>query len=473
MKKICFILVIFALVLSCFAGCTFPQKAVLDEEKIALVENAQYLPSKELLVDGGKNQAEALAAVSDTFSPYSLLDGGISEEDYDQLVELISPIDTPFNRSFTIQDARDEAIKILSEGVIFDEWFTYSDGDLRGQGSFYVTNSDGRLTITRRSSFQPWVYLSDEDRFVNNDLLDLGKPNYPIRSDNYLRLSFYEENGKEVVECEVVDNLSYYDEVSHVYYQLMRNVKDTSFTKIHTVFRDSLPNPSEEKGDWGYDIDTKDDYSYIRSFTQIDYSSPGDIKWLNATQKLPYAFDASGSSSIELGIRENDEGFYYSLSTAMNANDSFSLTPDDAYLSEDFTVYDTFSANAFFRAADDYGLFSKRYYGGNVDVSLNGGAEIGYYENKINTIAETLDSLSINVSGAGLSDSATASLVFDGSKNDSSFETALNACLDNIAKSATSTSPLALDFKNNDVYNMSYVSVDPLSQTQTEQTQTP
>lgn len=473
MKKICFILVISALVISCFAGCSLQKKAVLAEDKIALVENAQYLPSKELLVDSDNHQAAALAAVSETFSPYSLLDRGISEEDYDQLVELISPIDTPFNRSFTIQDARDEMIKILSEGVIYDEWFAYTDGDLRGQGSFYVTDSDGRLTITRRSSFQPWVYESDEKRFVNNDLLALEKPNYPIRSDNYLRLSFYEENGKEVVECEVVDNLSYYDEVSHTDYQLMRNVKDTSFTKIHAVFRNSLQNPSEDTGDWGYDIDTKDDYSCFRSFTQINYSSPDDIKWLSANQKLPYAFDASGSSRVELGIRENDEGFYYSLNTNMNEDCSFSLTPDDRYLSEDFTHYDRFSSFARFSGDDDSDIFSKRYYGDAVDVTFGDGTDIGLYENKINSIAAVIDSLSVNVSGAGLDDSTAASLVFDGSKKDSSFEVALDKGLDKIAKSAISTSSLALDFKNNDVYNMTYVRIDPLSKTPEGQTVNP
>lgn len=476
MKKSFFVIVVLvlALTLSCFAGCDFNFKnreTASAEDKIAIVENAQYLPSKELLVDKAETTAGALAEVSEVFSPYSLLDGGISENEYDYLVQMISPIDTPFDRSFTIRDARDEMIDILSEGIIYDEWYQYDSGEMSGEGSFYVTGTGDSFSITRCSSFQPWVYESEYDRFVGNDELGLDKPNYPIRSDNYLRLSFYEENDKEVVECEVVENLSYYDEVSIVSYQFLRNVRDTSFTKIQLVFRNTLPNPEDIPSNWGFDIDTVDDYSYIRSFTQIDYSSPDDIKWLRATQSLPYAFNASGTSNIEYASRENGDGFYYALNTVTNPNGSFSLTPDEEYLSIDFNDYYSFQSESDRRTDDSAGSFIKAMYSGNYSVACDIPQDYAYFENKLSSIAEVLDSLSTNACDTQISEARKASLVFCATNRDAVFETAINTCLDDITKAAVASSDLANEYKNNDVYNMTPVTIIPLSAVPQEKTE--
>lgn len=468
MKKIAFTVIIIVIALSCLTACN-DYKAVIPGEQIELVKNAQYLPSKELLVEKNDISTKSLSSRSDEFSPFSLLSGGISESDYDKLIEIISPIDTPYNRSFTVQDARDEAIRILSEGVIYDKWFAFRDGDLSGEGSFFITDKDGRLTITRCTSFQPWVYESDKNRFVGNEHFNFEKPNYPIRSDVYLRLSFYQENGKEVVECEVVDNLSYYDNVSHVCYQFMRNVKDTSFTKIQTVFRSTLQDPSES-GAWGYDLDTKEDYSYQRNFIQIDYSSPDDIKWLSATQYLPYAFDASASSTIELGTRENGEGFYYSHYTKVNENDVFSLTPDDKYLSVDLNAFDSVSCNALFRKGDQLGYYSKSMLYGNYYIEVGNENDADHINVKMNSLASVLNSLSVNACGSGLPDADSSMLVFDASDRNSSFEIAANTCLDDIANSAIASSEMAKEYKNNDIYNMRIFYIEHVKENENKET---
>lgn len=309
------------------------KKGIISPELISLSKNAQYLPSRELLVSSQKSthsrsmmSASASRWNSDV-SPRTLLDGGFTEEEYENLIEIISPIDTPYNREFTVLDAKDEVTKILSKGVLFDEWFSYAEGELQGQGRYFVTNKDGVLTITRLSTFQPRVFDSASGKFSN---YDTHNPN--LRSDDYLKIRIYTQDGKEVVECEAVTNLYYYGKVTPVLYQYIRNVKDTSFTKIIITSRDQICESDDSTG-WGYDIDTDLPYGYKRSFTQIDYSSPNDITWLSAEQELPYAFCLKSDYLVEYGRRSEDGGFYYLNNFYLYDVDDFSYTPNTTYLS--------------------------------------------------------------------------------------------------------------------------------------------
>ncbi len=234
------------------SGCAGPETGTVDNDLIAIAENAQYLPSRELLVKQASRHASpaALSLTDGETTPDILLENGLSENEYDALIEAISPVDSAFDRNLTVSDVKNEAIKILSCGVVFDRWFEYADGELSGYGSYFVSEKDGALTIMRHSAFQPWIYDAETGKILDNDDFSEEKPNYPIRSDQYLKIRIYEENDKEIVECEIAENLSYYDEVTPISYQFMRNVKDTSFTKLQAVSRYTIP-ASPSSGDWG------------------------------------------------------------------------------------------------------------------------------------------------------------------------------------------------------------------------------
>lgn len=464
MKKIVIAVLLLTMTISCFAGCKDNDEVspVSPQELISLAENAQYLPSKELLVD--MNDASVAKTVADTsseFSPYSLLNGGISEEAYDDLIDKISPLDTPYNRSLTVSDVKNLMIEILNEGVIYDEWFNYKNGKLSGQGKFYVSLNDGALAITRCASFQPWVYDSQNERFVHNDDFDFEKINYPIRSDNYLRLSIYTQDGKEVVECEVVDNLSYYDEVSLANYQFMKNVKDTSFTKLQVTVRNALRNPYDPGG-WGYDVDSKLPYGFSRKFIQLDYTGPSDVSWFAANQVLPYAFDSASDWFVEMGSRKKDTGFYYFGQATISESD-YSLVPSDAYLQADNDNVRTFESSAKLNYDTSMEEWSKSYYDDICSVNCSLPENIKDFENRVSSVGISLNACAHNIPGNTFLSDFSDKFVLDGTKTDLSFELNVNRMLNSIVRAAITNSPLVNDYDNNDVYEINETQINPVT----------
>lgn len=434
----------------CLGGCTFgAAKGKVSQEMIDLTANAQYLPSREMLVAG--KDARSARAVPREISPQTLLGGGFTESEYDALIENISPIDTPFNREFTVSDAEEEVLRVLRAGVVYNKWFSYREGELAGEGKYYVTYGSGKLTVTRLSSFQPWVYDSKTNRFSDNDDIASGIPNYPIRSDNYLKISIYVEDGKQVVECEVAENLSYYNKVTPISYQIMRNVKDTSFTKIQVVMRDTVRNP-QSSGGWGYDIDTDLRYGYIRNFTQLNYSGPNDIKWLHATQTLPYAFDPSARDNIEYGCRSADGGFCFKLDSVLSYGE-FGYTPSEEYL----TVTPAISyLNLSAKYADSY--YGKNYWVEDGDKYSEDSAVLSAELRSVynRQTASVIDSL---ISLAGESCGVAA---FDCSAHDIVFESLFDVYFNSATKYAIDKSFLATNYLNNSVYEFAEDNLMPV-----------
>ena len=446
------------------SGCAFFQggvKGVISEELIAKSENAQYLPSRELLVsgDGASSTASTFSTKrSGNVSPEILLNGGFSEDDYEALIEYISPIDTPFNRSFTVADAKDEVTKVLSEGVLFDEWFAYQEGALSGYGKYFVTNNDDVLTVTRVSSFQPWVYDAETNTFPWNGDFSSNIPNYPIRSDNYLKISIYTEDGNEVVECEVVENLSYYGKVSRVSYQFMRNVKDTSFTKIQTKARSEIRNPHPEgNGNWGYDINTDLPYGYTRTFTQLDYSNPNDIKWLEATQELPYAFNLRAESDVKFGSRSEEGGFSYSLHAVHN-DGQFSYQPSNDYLSvnTDKVIYMNSTART---ETSDY--YSKNFWIENDEDNYYVGAA-SLTEEVRNVFNANISSVLVSLKALAKDSTVSPQITsYDCTAENTTFEEVFNAYFNAATKTAIDGSNLAKDYLDNRVYELTAKDIIP------------
>ena len=338
--------------------------------------------------------------------------------------------------------------KVLSAGVVFDEWFRYRECELSGQGTYFVTNENDVLTVTRKSSFQPWIYDAETNTFPSNDDFTSDIPNYPIRSDNYLKISIYTKDGKEVVECEVEENLSYYGEVSRASYQYMCNVKDTSFTKIQTEARTEIRHP-EGGGAWGYDVNTDLPYGYMRSFTQLDYSNPNDIKWLNATQQLPYAFNLRNSYTIDFGSRSAEGGFYYSVSSCFDFG-QFSYQPNEEYLTADTdkSIYMSLIAKL------DNSIYDKSFqiYEGADDYFVNADSlteeEQSAYNAQIISVLVSLNALAKNTT------IPSAITSFDCTAENTTFEDSLAAYLNAAVKVAIDGSDLAQNYLDNRVYEL-------------------
>ncbi|MDE6690636.1 MAG: hypothetical protein K2K04_01575 [Clostridia bacterium] len=442
-------------------GCALSNdgvKGVVNKDLIELSENAQYLPSRELLVaEHGTSKTSAAFSTrrSNDVSPELLLSGGLSEDDYDALIDNISPIDTPFNHDFTVSDAKTEVTKVLSSGVKFNEWFGYQEGDLAGSGKYLVTNNDDALTITRLSSFQPWIYDAETNTFPWNGDFESNIPNYPIRSDNYLKISIYTEDGKEVVECEVVENLSYYGNVTPASYQFMRNVKDTSFTKIQLKTRAEIRHP-EGNGKWGYDIDTLSDYGYMRSFTQLDYSDPNNIKWLEASQELPYAFNLRAESRIEFGSRSAEGGFSYSLHSVHN-DGQFSYQPSEEYLTVDCDKVIYMNSTA---RMENFENYNKNFWIEDGERNFYVTSLTEEAQNAFNgQIGSVLISLKALANSAAVSSQITS---YDCTARNTDFEEAFSAYFNAAAKAAIDGSALAKDYLNNNVYESTAVSLIPV-----------
>lgn len=469
MKKICIGLCVLLGFTFFLGGCADTSKGIVSEELIAVAENAQYLPSRELLVKNEQTygiQPSAFSLSNSDVTPEMLLNGGFSGKEYDAFIDVISPIDTPFDRAFTVSEAKNLGIQILSEGVIFDKWFSYKEGEFAGYGKFYISNEEDALTITRLSSFQPWIYNSETGKYLNNNDFSENKPNYPIRSDNYLKISIYKEDGKEVVECEVAENLSYYDEVTPVTYQFMRNVKDTSFTKIQIVSRSEIPDPNKSGG-WGYDIDTNLPYGYQRKFMQLNYSNPDDIQWLEAMQILPYAFDLTAANYIQFGSRSARGGFYSSLGVTYNGGE-FSFEPSEEYKS--MQLDKIIGTDLAATQEDIIGMYYKVYskydnteeFGDSADdFSLE---EQALLNRQITSTFDSLTNLAENVSVRNeIWGPLIADADFDCTAENTDFEELFNPCFDALAKAVIDNSDLAKNYLNNEIYELDGVSIMPVS----------
>lgn len=448
------------------SGCAGPETGTVDNDLIAIAENAQYLPSRELLVKQASRHASpaALSLTDGETTPDILLENGLSENEYDALIEAISPVDSAFDRNLTVSDVKNEAIKILSCGVVFDRWFEYADGELSGYGSYFVSEKDGALTIMRHSAFQPWIYDAETGKILDNDDFSEEKPNYPIRSDQYLKIRIYEENDKEIVECEIAENLSYYDEVTPISYQFMRNVKDTSFTKLQVVSRYTIPT-SPSSGDWGYDIDTDLPYGYMRSFTQLNYSSPDDIQWLEAIQTLPYAFNVKAENFVRFGSRSQAGGFTFGLDALLNAGD-FSYTPSEEYLSVRLDDVIDMTLTARLENTDE--TYAKSRYASEGAGAIENNAQDfapadqNLLNEQFNSATDSLTKLAESVSVQEETWSAlTENAVFDCTAQNTAFEKSFNPCFDAVARAAIDGSDLAKDYLNNEIYNLGKTSINP------------
>jgi len=266
-KRTIAILVAIVLVIGAAVGTIFwlvPLRP--DWETAALmrerVVNAQFVPPIELLVDLEEEYEGTLT-------------NGITSPQYVNLIGSIGQL-TP---TFSVNNMRDMVTYMTERVGIFDTWFSYrGSGGGSPSGNFYMSHDieNDRFTMINVRGFQPWIFDAELNTYRGNE--HFGR-NRPITETDVRKISFfYNEDGYEVVEIEIVRFLTQFNTRTIAQHVFMRNVRDTSFTKY-------VINPHQRvsvgiEGEWGYDVTTNRPLGMDREFIHINYSDPENISVL-------------------------------------------------------------------------------------------------------------------------------------------------------------------------------------------------
>ena len=275
--------------------------------------NAQYLPGASKLV-GEEPEGQV---VSTAYSHGNLFESGsMTLDQYNQLTDELGKIWHPYQGDYVIQDAKDIVVYLSANVGIFDNWFRYRGTNRQGNpedfeeipegladGEFYMTYDPETeyFRVVQAMGFQPWAYDSDTGiSFWNNGQTDTDdesnrvqgpsyvnpsyQANWPVMSNDVMVINYYYigegENKKEVVEVEIVEFIHVYNQTTVVGYQVLKNIKDTCFTKYEI-------NCAEDKmgsnGFSGVDYKNAVETGINNTYLQIDYTDKNNVSILEYT----------------------------------------------------------------------------------------------------------------------------------------------------------------------------------------------
>lgn len=274
------------------------------------VNNAQYLPDVSKLASEGVAQQLNASNNSSVKNELDNLEKNITLENFNDVIELIGGIDNPYNRDFTISEVKDEVYKVLNNSTYFNRWMYLQNEDLRGRGIYRVNYNvkDEHLTIMRKSGFQPGIYLKEHGKILTNDDFNFkNRDNYPFEEDIIYKIDYYfDDLDREVVECEIVNIINFYEDNLVSKYQYIKNIKDASFTKYIIDITGQVK--VEEFA--GLDIDTKNELGTARDFIQMDYSNKDDVTLLFVKQGFATAYNKLQDVSQVKFYKKLDDQFY-------------------------------------------------------------------------------------------------------------------------------------------------------------------
>lgn len=295
------------------------------------VINAQYLPNIDMIATDSSDNSLRLSNSNNVQTDYSLKrnNSEITLDNFNDIIDTMGVLDSAYNREFSVKDIKNEVYDVLTKVNVFNRWVYIKD---EGYGVYYLDYSRDRISIVRISGFQPWVYDSKNDKIVWNEDFEgeYDEWNYPISLNQTYKIDYYYEDGIEVVECEIIDILDYYEESRVIQYQYLKNVKDTSFTKYVVTPIEPI-RVGRYDSTWGYDIDSDNPLGTYRQFIQMDYTDSNNIKMMFVNQHLASAYNGkSDETSISFYNRINDEIMIY--------NTSFNKDKDKADINNDFNL---------------------------------------------------------------------------------------------------------------------------------------
>jgi len=319
---------------------------------------AQYLPDAQSLV--AASVAAPMSFSVDTVD-YQQNDGtnmdnvSLSLAEFNSLINNIGAIWHPFQGDFSIMDVRDIVIYLAENVGVFDQWFRYRGTNRPGNsedfahiprsladGNFFITNDEdtGHIQVIQVMGFQNRVWNRGLERAVENDdylagllptpprpsgLTSIYSANWPTMGEIIFSINyFYDQEGREVVEVEVVEFLNHYNNVYVIGYKFLRNIKDTSFSRYTIQKADVSYN--DLGGNTGTDIDSNRPYGVMRDFLHIDYTDPYNINFLIAGQSLAALYNNSVDTGFVqylhlsngvLSMVESEFAFIYSQEQLM------------------------------------------------------------------------------------------------------------------------------------------------------------
>ena len=300
---------------------------------------AQYLPDAEKLV------ATEVVAEGDGITPLGQ-NVGMTIEEYNRLIGDIGSLWHPYQGTFHIHDVRDIVIYMTENVGVFDSWFRYRGTNRQGNpedfahiprsladGEFFMTIDEetDKITIVQRMGFQPWVWNRQAGHGIMNPDRPTGYPggtgvsgyraNWPIMAHSVMVINyFYNEQGIEVVEAEIVEFFNVYNTVHIVGHQFLRNIRDKSFTRYeiitapYVVDTDGANDPNFDPDGslhivpWGKDIDGIRLTGHSRRFTHIDYSDADNVSILLVQQEMSARYNGIVDTGLVqyLRLREGD-----------------------------------------------------------------------------------------------------------------------------------------------------------------------
>lgn len=280
------------------------------------VENAQYLPNVDKLAPAEDAVAKKPSAIrraisdgdADQLDFSSLF---ISHEGFDFLVEELGTLHGAFDYEYSVHDIKNTATNLFRERRPLNQWI-YNGKSSPDYFISYDKKND-HLTVLQKSSFQPVVYDSELGQGVENDYFE----DDPLSLEIFTKIDYYyNQDGVEVVECEIVDVLYCYEDVFIAKYQYIKNIKDTSFTRyvITPCVKlnvEGLSSAVYGLTGFGYDIDSDNPTGTFRQFVQLDYVDENDISLLYTTQWFTGAYTDRDASTIYPGSQDRSIVTYY------------------------------------------------------------------------------------------------------------------------------------------------------------------
>ena len=245
------------------------------------VSNAQYLPNVERLTSNQTMYSDDIDLKFDL-------------DEYNMIVDELATITgTAVRQTNSILDLKNEVYFIMDIVPAFDTWFnlphyirvpdTLKD-KIKNYNNYYYKVSyneeNERITVNRMS----WrtvcdIYIESENKCYGSNDKDDVVQHQMIQLDYY-----YDEYNREVVECSVIDFCKFNDDFYPIQCQYLKNVENSSTTKIQVVLRKELDLYDTTNCQHALDIEVDKEYGCLRKITQLNYTDSNNVELLKIEQ---------------------------------------------------------------------------------------------------------------------------------------------------------------------------------------------
>ena len=247
------------------------------------VQDAQYLPNVELL----SQKAKVRNVDYSNALEFNL-------NDYNEIVDELAIITgTAAGDENDIYGLKKEIYSVLDLVPVFGEWFqlphaNYLSSSTKQYGNYYYKFDYNSNTESINVTRMTWrvvcsAYIAEDNKIYSTRTDD------EIYQHQLMQLNYYfNEDGKEVVECSVVDYLILDKIVYPIQCQYLMNIENTSTTKIQIVLRKELDIYEKYidiyQGNFAIDLAGYNESGSLRKIIQLNYADSKNIELLKIEQ---------------------------------------------------------------------------------------------------------------------------------------------------------------------------------------------